>query len=58
MARELDEQLARVAERAGDQETAALARRILEQARAAVGVIAGKFDVAVSESLRAVGAAA
>jgi ferritin-like metal-binding protein YciE len=52
------EQLARVAERAGDQETAAIARRILEDERAAAGLIAGQFDTAVTESLRAAGAAA
>ena len=52
------EQLARVAERAGDQETVSLAQRILEQERAAAGLIAGSFDAAVTASLRAVGAAA
>ncbi|MEN3342196.1 MAG: hypothetical protein V7644_1600 [Actinomycetota bacterium] len=52
------EQLARVAAAAGDEETAALARRILAEERAAAGTIAGSFDAAVTASLRAVGAAA
>jgi ferritin-like metal-binding protein YciE len=52
------EQLARVAERAGDPDTAAMARRILEQERTAAGLIAAQFDAAVAESLRAVGVAA
>ena len=52
------ELLARVAERAGDRETASLARRILEQERAAAATIAGSFDAAATASLRAVGAVA
>jgi hypothetical protein len=43
---------------AGDQETASLAGRILEQERAAAGTIAGSFDAAAEASLRAVGAVA
>ena len=50
------EQLRRVAERAGDEETAAMANGILEQERAAAGLIAGAFDRAAAASLDAVGA--
>ena len=49
------EQLARVARRAGDEETAALAGRILAQEREAAERIAGAFDEALSASLEAVG---
>jgi ferritin-like metal-binding protein YciE len=49
------EQLKRVAERAGDTETARLADRILADERAAATKIAGTFDAAANESLRAVG---
>jgi ferritin-like metal-binding protein YciE len=48
------EQLSRVAERAGDQETVAVARRILEQEIAMKGRIAANFDEAVEASLREV----
>jgi len=51
------EQLKRVAERAGDSETAALAERILEDERAAATKISGTFDTAAGESLRAAGVA-
>jgi ferritin-like metal-binding protein YciE len=47
------EQLRRVAERAGDEETAALVERILGQEREAAARIAGAFDEAVSASLEA-----
>ena len=49
------EQLARVAQRAGDEETAALAGRILAQEREAAERIAGSFDEALSATLEAVG---
>ena len=49
------EQLARVARRAGDEETAALAGRILAQEREAAERIAGAFDEALTASLEAVG---
>jgi ferritin-like metal-binding protein YciE len=49
------EQLKRVAERAGDQETAELVGRILEDERRASERIAGAFDDAVDASLEAVG---
>jgi ferritin-like metal-binding protein YciE len=45
------EQLRRVAERAGDGETAATAAAILEQERAAAAAIAGAFDRAAAASL-------
>lgn len=48
------ELLARVAERAGDAETAAVAREIREQEAAMAGRLAGCFDAAVDASLRAV----
>ena len=48
------EQLSRVAERAGDQETLAVARRILEQEIAMKQRIAAHFDEAVEASLREV----
>jgi ferritin-like metal-binding protein YciE len=48
------EQLRRVAERAGDLETARLAERILVQEREAADRIAGAFDEAVEASLQAV----
>jgi ferritin-like metal-binding protein YciE len=51
------EQLKRVAEAAGDSETAALADRILIQERDAARLLAGAFDTAAAESLRAVGVA-
>src|SRR5207248_2157158 len=44
--------LARVAERAGDTETAQMARRIEEQERAMAERLAGLFDRAVEASLR------
>jgi ferritin-like metal-binding protein YciE len=47
------EQLRRVAERAGDDETAALVDRILAQEREAADRIAGAFDEAVTASLEA-----
>jgi ferritin-like metal-binding protein YciE len=49
------EQLRRVAERAGDAETAALAGRIVEQEREAAGRIAGAFDEAANAALAALG---
>ncbi|HZQ64207.1 MAG TPA: DUF892 family protein [Gaiellaceae bacterium] len=49
------EELRRVAERAGDTETAALAERILVEERAAAAKLAGAFDRAVDASLQAVG---
>jgi ferritin-like metal-binding protein YciE len=52
------EQLRRVAERAGDEATAAAAEQILAQERAAAARIAALWDVAVEASLRAVGVAA
>ena len=50
------EQLRRVAERAGDAETAQTAVRILEQEREAAKRISSRFDRAVEASLEAVGA--
>src|SRR3954447_23292853 len=50
------EQLKRVAERAGEHETVALAERILAQEREAADRIAGAFDEAVTASLQAVSA--
>ncbi|HET7572066.1 MAG TPA: DUF892 family protein [Gaiellaceae bacterium] len=50
-------QLRLVAEKAGDEETAQLVSRLLEQERTAAGRIEGRFEDAVSASLRAVGAA-
>jgi ferritin-like metal-binding protein YciE len=52
------ELLQRVARRAGDEETAALAQRVLAQERAAAGTIAAHFDDAVEASLRDLGVAA
>lgn len=49
------EQLSRVAERAGDADTAALAERILAEERDAAERIAGLFDRAVDASLAAQG---
>ena len=49
------EQLRRVAERAGDQETVVAADRILSEERAAAGRIAGHWDQAVEASLQAQG---
>jgi ferritin-like metal-binding protein YciE len=49
------EQLARVAERAGDEETVRLAMRIIGQEREAAERIAGAFDEALTASLEAVG---
>jgi ferritin-like metal-binding protein YciE len=46
------ELLSRVAERAGDQETADVARRILEQEKAMKARVFENFDVAVAASLR------
>lgn len=48
------EQLARVADRAGDQETADVARRICEQEKAMKERLAGCFDKTVEASLREV----
>jgi ferritin-like metal-binding protein YciE len=48
------EQLSRIADRAGDQETAAVARGILEQETAMKQRIAAHFDEAVEASLREV----
>ena len=45
------EQLKRVAQRAGDEETARIAERILEQERAAARRVAAGFDAAVDASL-------
>src|ERR671939_182380 len=47
------EQLRRLAERAGDEETGQTAERILEQEREAADRIAGAFDEAVTASLEA-----
>jgi ferritin-like metal-binding protein YciE len=52
------EQLQRVAERAGDAETAGLVRAILAQEREAAGSLAAVFDQAATASLRAVGVTA
>ena len=49
------EQLRRVAERAGESETAEMAERILAQEREAARRIAGAFDEAAAASLQAVG---
>jgi ferritin-like metal-binding protein YciE len=49
------EQLKRVAERAGDEETAQVVERILAQEREAADRIAGAFDEAVQASLEAQG---
>ena len=49
------EQLRRVAERAGDPETAATVDRILSEERAAAGRVAGHWDQAVDASLQAQG---
>ena len=49
------EQLKRVARRAGDEPTATMAERILEQERTAATRIEGMFDEAVAAALRAVG---
>jgi ferritin-like metal-binding protein YciE len=51
------EQLKRVAERAGDTETATIANGILDEERAAAKRIAGAFDEAAAASLEAVGVA-
>jgi ferritin-like metal-binding protein YciE len=51
------EQLRRVAERAGDAETAQVAERILEQERAAAQKLAGCFDRTAEASLEALGVA-
>jgi ferritin-like metal-binding protein YciE len=52
------EELKRVAEQAGDQETVALAERILGEERAAAERLFGAFDRAVVASLEAVGVTA
>ena len=52
------EQLKRVAERAGDQDTVTLAESILAQERAAAAKVAASFDRAVAASLEAQGVAA
>ena len=49
------EELKRVAERVGDQETVVVAERILAQERAAAEKLAAAFDRAVTASLEAVG---
>jgi ferritin-like metal-binding protein YciE len=51
------EELKRVAQRAGEQETAAAAERILAEERAAAGKLRAQFDRACEASLEAVGAA-
>jgi ferritin-like metal-binding protein YciE len=51
------EQLKRVARRAGDEPTAAIAERILEQERTAAMRLEGMFDDALTASLEAVGVA-
>jgi len=51
------EQLKRVAERAGDEQTARIAEQILVQERAAAEAIASGFDAAVTASLEAQGVA-
>jgi len=51
------EQLKRVAERAGDPQTAKLVEHILEQERSAAAKLAGAFNVAALVSLREVGVA-
>jgi ferritin-like metal-binding protein YciE len=45
------EQLSRVAERAGDDETAAMAREIAAEERAMAGRLAGQWDAAVDAAL-------
>lgn len=50
------EQLRRVAQRAGDVETARLAERILEQERNAASLLGSSFDVAAAAALAAQGA--
>jgi ferritin-like metal-binding protein YciE len=50
------EQLRRVAQRAGDAETARVADTILAQERAAASTLAGAFDAAATASLEEVGA--
>jgi ferritin-like metal-binding protein YciE len=52
------ELLGRVADRAGDAETVALAERIAGEERAAAGRIAGTWDAALDASLRDLGVAA
>jgi ferritin-like metal-binding protein YciE len=52
------ELLGRVAERAGDPDTAATARRIADEERTAAGRIAETWDVAIDAALRKVGAEA
>jgi ferritin-like metal-binding protein YciE len=52
------EQLLRVARRAGDEATVTVVERILREERAAAERIAGAFDRAVEASLRAQGVAA
>jgi ferritin-like metal-binding protein YciE len=49
------EQLRRVAQEAGDDETVTLAERILDQERTAAEKLAGSFDRAVDVSLQAQG---
>src|SRR4029079_19586107 len=49
------EQLRRVAERAGDQDTVAIGERIMCEERAAAEKLFGTFDRAVEASLEAVG---
>jgi ferritin-like metal-binding protein YciE len=51
------EQLKRVARRAGDQTTASIVDRILDQERTAAQRIEGMFDVAVTAALESVGVA-
>jgi ferritin-like metal-binding protein YciE len=52
------EQLARVARRAGDEQTVALAERILPEERAAASAVREQFEPAVEASLRAQGVTA
>jgi ferritin-like metal-binding protein YciE len=52
------EQLKRVAQRAGDEQTVALAERILPEERAAASAVREQFEPAVEASLRAQGVSA
>ena len=54
----LDEQLKRVAQRAGDEDTVALAERILPEERAAAEAVREQFGPAMDASLRAQGVTA
>jgi ferritin-like metal-binding protein YciE len=52
------EELKRVAERAGDQETVRVAERIQGEERAAANAIAANWEIALQASLESVGAVA